>query len=130
MPLTIADTTRNPMVDAATARLNIGTTDPEGKLRLLDGAVLVAEIPFNNPAFGASAAGVASMGVSPAPTIAAVAAGDVDNCEFTNRDDVVEWSGDVGLTASGAVVEMNNTNVAISQTVTLNSGTFTQPASP
>ena len=127
MTLVLGTAARNAAADAVVGLLDMGAADPEGDLRVLDGAVELAVIPFNNPAFGAAAAGVATMDNTPNPSAVASATGVADNCEFRDRDNTVVMTGAVAT--SGAELNLNTTSITSGDTVTITDGTYTQPAS-
>lgn len=98
-------------------------------LEIYDGAVLAVSINLPNPAFGAAAVGVATAAGLP---LAGVAVADVpaaDNFIVKDRAGANVWTGDAGLSGSGAGVELDNVIIATGQTVTATAWTVTMPAS-
>lgn len=127
MVLTLATAARNAAADAVVDLLDAGAADPAGDLVIYDGATPLVTIPFNNPAFGAAAAGVATMDNTPQPSATAGATGTADNCEFRDRDNTVVMTG--AVSTAGAEVNLNTTSITSGDTVTITDGTYTQPAS-
>jgi len=100
-----------------------------GKIRIKSGGgTVIAEIVFDDPAFGNAASGVATAnGTLDGAGVAAAGAGTVaTSFDVTDSDNNVIWSGAVG-NGSGEI-DLNNTTIADGQAVNLSSFTHTQPA--
>lgn len=128
MATTLSTTARNAACDAVVDLVDGGAG--AGKIRIKSaGAVVIAEVTLADPAFGAAAAGVATMAGAPKSGAGVAAAGTgtaaatFDVCDSNNT---VIWSGAVG-TGSGEL-QLNNVNIADGQVVTVTSFTHTQPA--
>jgi hypothetical protein len=123
MAATLSTAARNAACDAVVDLLDAGAG--AGKLKLYtSGAVLLCTITLSDPAFGSSATGVATLAGTPL-TGTASGAGTVDNATLTDSNDVVVMSGT--LAAFGITID--NPVLAVSQQVSITSGTHTQPAS-
>lgn len=125
---TLSNAARSAAANGVVDLLDVGTTNANGQVVILDAAAVLVTLPLNNPAFGAASNGVATMGTSPAVSAVATGAGDADNCDFQDRDETSVITGTVGTTGSDINL-VGSVAIAIGQTVTLTSGTYTQPAS-
>lgn len=95
MPLTHSTANQNAQTDAAVDRLDNGSANAAGTLRLRDSTTTIVDCLMSNPAFGASASGVATANSINDGT--AEATGTVDNFQLLDRDETLEISGVVGL---------------------------------
>lgn len=135
MTWALSDTLRSNRLDQITAAVDAGTTNPTGTIRLYDGVqpakggaatTLLAECEFQNPSFPAASGGTMTANAvtaeasapSPAPTVATWA-------RLVDRDGNFVMDGTVGLTSSGADVEIDNTTIANGQTVNVTTVQFT-----
>lgn len=129
--------------DAVVDRIDTGTTNAEGRLRIYTGAqppdaddtatgTLLATVLLANPAYGsANTSGTAALLGTPR-SVAAVAAGTAGWFRVINRDSVAVCDGSIRATAdadTGQELVLDNANIASGQTVTINSLSYTQPAS-
>lgn len=126
MAITHATATRNVLADAIDAQVNAGTADLGGDLDIKASSTTLVEITFQDPAFGAAAAGVITLAGVPLSNTA-VAAGVADNFDVKSRDNVIIFTGTATLTSGGGDIELDNTNIAIGQTVEITSLTYTAP---
>jgi hypothetical protein len=130
--------TRNAMADAVTAKIDAASGSPNaGRIRIYSGTqptnggdalganVLLAELPFPDPSFGAAAAGVATANTIPSQN--AVASGTAAWARITDGDGITVFDCDVGT--SGATINLVTTTIVVSQPVQITSFTITQPAS-
>lgn len=131
MALTLADSVRNAACDGAVDTVDAGTTDAGGDLVIRDASnVELAIFVLDAPAFGnagASVAGRADLAGMP-KTVTAVAGGTADHAIIRDRDNTVRFSG-LTVGTSGTDVVIDNTSINSGQDVTVNSGSFTMPAS-
>jgi hypothetical protein len=74
----------------------------------------------------ATAAGVPKVGAGIAAAGAGTAMTTFDACDSDNN---VIFSGSVTVTGGGGDIQVNNTNIADTQSLTITALTFTQPAS-
>lgn len=128
MATTLSTAARNAACNATTALVDAGAG--AGKIRIKSaGAVVIAEVTFGDPAFGAASNGVATANGLPlaGAGIAAAGAGTAAaTFDVTDSTNAVVWSGAVG-NGSGEL-SLNNTNIANGQVVTVTAFTHTQPA--
>jgi len=130
MALTLEGVARNAACDAVVDLLDGGAADGYVEIRTSGGTTLLVSIDFNDPAFGAAAAGVANVSVSPsAPSAAAVADGDAAVCRFYDSDDQLVMSGTVTATGGGGDITIADVTIASGATVTITGGNITMPAS-
>lgn len=125
MATTLATASRNAAANAVTAL--VGSS---GKFRLKSaGGTVIAEVACAATAFGAASNGVASLASTPrtGAGVAAAGAGTVATTfDLTDGANAVVLSGAVGI--GTGELQLNNTNIADAQVVTITSFTYTQPA--
>lgn len=122
---TLSTAARNAACDAVVDLVDAGAG--AGKLKIRASSTLLAEITLADPAFGAASNGVATGASFPRSDSSANASGTADNYQITDSDDTVIISGTVGEGTGD--IQLDNTDIAAGQTVTINSLTHTQPAS-
>jgi hypothetical protein len=128
--LSRTDEDKNASLDASAALLNSGVlrlyagTIPADVDAALGGATLLSEHDYSATAFAAAAAGVA---VSNAITdTAAVGAGVCTFWRaFKTGGTVATRQGDASLTGAGGDLQLDNTNIALGQTVNIGTHTLT-----
>lgn len=143
MATRISTAARNAAADAVVDLVDGGAG--AGRIRVYTGSqpagpgstatgTLLAEFTLNDPAFGASSSGVATLDVDPALTTTGVAAGTagwfrlLDSTEAGSTGlGVVD--GTVTATGGGGQLELATTTISVGLTVTITSGTVTMPAS-
>lgn len=117
---------RNDIADLVVDKLDLGTTNPNGRLVLnTSGGVEVATLNLANPAFGAAVAGVATAGAIADDTNAT--GGTTTKCILTDRDNATIIEGSVGATSSGADIELSSNVIGATDTVQISSLTYTAP---
>jgi hypothetical protein len=80
---------------------------------------------FFTPTFGTPASGTMAMGaITP---VTASASGDAGAFALTDTADVVVYSGDCGVTGSGAAAILNTTTIVSGATISCNSLSYTAP---
>jgi hypothetical protein len=122
---TLSTPGRNAAVDAVVDLIDAGSG--AGKLKIKVGGTVLATITLADPAFGAGSVGVATGSSFPRSDSAADAAGVASSYEITDSDDNVIISGTVG--EGSGDISLDNTDIAVGQTVTITTLTHTQPAS-
>lgn len=90
---------------------------------------LLATLTCEDPAFGAAAAGVATLDCTPALSATAVADGTAGWCRFKDSSAATVLDGAVTATGGGGQITLATTTITTGLTVQLTSGTFTVPAS-
>jgi hypothetical protein len=127
MAITLSADAKNAVNDALVDLVDVGTTNTEGKMIIKDGgAVTLVEIPFNDPAFGDSALGVATLSGTPLSDTA-VATGTAVTFDVVDKDENVIYSGTVTIAGGGGDAIIDSTSITIGDTVQLNSHTITAP---
>jgi hypothetical protein len=114
------------MCDALVDLVDAGAA--AGTLEFQTGAgAEVATCTLNDPAFGAAAAGVATMGVAPAVTDASATGGTTTKALFkdSNGTEVFRCT----VSTVGADINLTNNVIVAGETVTVTSLTVTVPAS-
>ena len=135
MATRIPTAAQNAACDAIVDLIDAGATAGEVEIRTgaqpasandaASGTLLVT-IPLNDPAFGAAAAGVATADIDPALTGVAVAAGIAG--WFRVLDDVGATVMDGACAEGSGEMDLDNTDIAVDQNVTITSWTSTMPA--
>ncbi|MCK2219709.1 hypothetical protein MF672_038830 [Actinomadura sp. ATCC 31491] len=136
MATRIPDAVRNAAADAVVDRIDTGSTNAQGRLRIYTGTqpasantapsgTLLAEVSLANPAFSASSAGVATLLGTPLSTTG-VAAGTAGWFRIVDRDANTVLDGSAGT--SGTELILNTTTISIGATVQITAGTITMPA--
>jgi len=137
MATRIPNAAQNAAVDAVVDRTDVGAGT--ASLRIYTGAqpadaddpatgTLLVSINLPNPAFGAAANGQAALAGVPL-SANAVAAGTAGWFRIVARDGSTVLDGNVTQTGGGGDLELDNTNIASGQQVTINSLTVSIPAS-
>jgi hypothetical protein len=97
-----------------------GPADPDDAAT----GTLLVTITLNDPAFGAPADGVRAISTDPVLTVQGVGDGEAGWCRFFDSDDTPVMDGDVSQ-GPGGVLQLDNTNIATGQNVTITGGTVT-----
>ena len=128
MTLTHPDAVRNALADLVVDRIDIGTTNAAGKIRVRDetNVTLVDLILDVPPAFGTAALGIATSN-NPPHQGTAVASNDADNFQILDRDDALVFEGSVTVTGGGGDMTLTSVKITINDLVKIN--TFTYAAS-
>jgi hypothetical protein len=125
--------------DAVVDRIDLGSGTATGKLRVYSGAqpadadsapvgTLLLEVDLANPAYGAAnTSGTAALASTPR-TGTGAAAGTAQSFRVINRDGATVFDGAVTATGGGGQIELDNTNIAVGQTVNITSLSYTHPA--
>lgn len=122
MAITLTAAARNAMLDQLTTLINVGS--PFGKLKIRDsGNVVLATIPFADPAAPAAAAGVLTFTV-PMEDTAADATGTAANAIITDANDLTIISG-LTVATSGANINLVTLSIVATQPVRITSMTIT-----
>jgi hypothetical protein len=111
-----------------------------GKLKLRESTTVLATFTLEDPAFEAAGTGAAGQarafgadGSTPVSsgnplTTTGSAAGNADNYQVTDSNDVVRWSGTVTAIGGGGDLEIDNVSIAVSQEVRVTSWAHNTPA--
>jgi hypothetical protein len=135
MTVFISAAARNAAADAVAALVDGGAA--AGKLQIRSGTqpagpdsaatgTLLAELTLDDAAFGAAAAGVATLAGTPL-TVTAVASGTASWFRVLDSNSVAVLDGSVGV--SGADLLVNTVTVSTGLDVEISDGTMTMPAS-
>jgi len=89
---------------------------------------LLAVFTLNDPAFGAAAAGTATLSVAPALSTTGVAAGDAGWFRIIDSTGATVLDGSVTASGGGGDLIVSTITVSIGLTLQLTSGTITMPA--
>jgi len=109
------------------AKVNLGTTNAEGILRIRSGAgTLLVDIVLSNPAFAAGAGSAEDLqGVPHQGT--AVAAGTAATAEVLDRDEVTVFSGSVTVVGGNGFIQIDKVEIEIGDVITIQTGSFQYP---
>jgi len=127
MAITHVTTIRNSLADLVVDAIDGGTTDTTGDLVFrTSGETPVATLAWTaTPAFGAAAAGTATMNSINDDTNAA--GGTTDRFTFQDRDNSEVFRGSVTATAGGGDIELSSVAIGVGDTVSMTSFTYTAP---
>ena len=125
MAVTLTAAARNAAADAVVDLLDGGTGDATGDIAFSTSApATLCVCNLSNPAFGAASAGVATAAAISTGT--ATAAGTVALALFRNRANTEIFRCAVGT--SGSDINLSSVSIAINDTISISSLTYTQPA--
>lgn len=132
----VSTAARNAACNAVVDLLDAGAGD--GTLKIYDGTrpanantavttqVLLAQLTYADPAFGAAAAGVATANAIDSDA-SADDSGTASWFRSEDSDSNTVMDGDVGLSGSGANLILDSVSITAGQTVSVTSLTYTQP---
>ncbi len=134
--ITLATTARNAAADAVVDLVDAGVG--AGYVEIRTGAqpaspqvaatgVLLVTITLNDPAYGSAVAGVCTLDVTPQPSAVAVATNTAGWARM--YDSAASAVLDGACSTAGAFVNLASTSIVSGTTVTVTSGSYTQPAS-
>jgi hypothetical protein len=134
--ITLATTARNAAADAVVDLVDAGSG--AGYVEIRTGAqpaspqvaatgTLLATLTLNDPAYGSAATGVATLDNTPEPSATAVATGTAGWARVYDSNANPVMDGACGT--SGAFVNLATTSITSGTTVSITSGSYTQPAS-
>jgi len=124
MSVTHPAAVRNSIADGVVDQLDEGT--PPGRIIMqTSGGVTVATLTFANPAFGASAAGVATAGAITSDTNAV--GGTIAKAELRNAAGTAKILCSVTATGGGGDITLGSVVISAGQQVGLTSLTYTAP---
>ena len=131
MATTLPTASRNAACNAVVDLVDAGAG--AGNIYIKDGgATHIATVVLANPAFGASAVGVATALSVPLAGVGIAAAGAgtaAATFDVVDGSDVVIWSGTVTVTGGGGELTLDNITIANLQVIAVTAFTHTQPAS-
>lgn len=126
MALTHVVGVRNKVADVVVDEIDLGTTDANGDLVFqTSGDVEVATLGMTNPAFGAAAAGIATASAISDDT--SPTGGTVAKFKLQTRDNNEVLQGSVTAPAGGGDIELSSLVIAVTDTVSMTSLTYTAP---
>lgn len=120
MALTIANATEDAALDAIFDKLDDGAG--AGYVDICDDTTVLATLTFSDPACAASSGGIITFNAVTSD-MSAAATGTADVCRFYDSDDTLLFTGTVGVTGSGADIELDTTSIATGDIVLISSGT-------
>lgn len=125
----ISTSVRNTMCNAFVDAIDVGSTNPTGKLRIYTAgfATLLAELNFSNPAFGAASNGVATAAAI-AQEESALASGAAAVFRIVDRAGATVADGTVSATGGSGDLQLNTTSIVQFDIVSITSATITMPA--
>lgn len=128
MALSFPEAVQNAINDAIVDRVDLGSSNAQGTLRIreAEGGTLLCSIDLSNPAFGASASGVATLAGTPLSGTA-VASGTATWFDVVDCDETIVYSGTVTATGGGGDAIIDNAGISTGDEVQLLSHTITAP---
>lgn len=128
MALVHVTAVRNALADEVVDRIDVGTANTEGKVRIQTSAdATLVDIDLAQPAFGAASGGTATaLGVPHEGT--AGATGTATKFRVLDRDDAEIFQGTVTATSGGGDMELSSTSITTSDVVRINSFTYSASA--
>lgn len=126
MAITLSTAARNAACNAVVDLVDVGAGS-HGTLEILQTSTVLVSIDLDEPAFGSASTGVATAAGLPKSGVA-IAAGTANAYKVKDEDGTVVWSGVATITGGGGDMILDNTNIAVGQTVTVTAWTHTQPA--
>lgn len=140
MTIQIATAARNAAGDGVVDRVDVGSTNAQGRLRIYSGSkpasantaptgTLLAEVNLANPAFGAASAGAATLLGTPLSTVGLPAAGAGTAAGYfriVDRDGNAVFQGNIAT--SGSDLNVNTTTISENVSFEVLSGTVTMPS--
>jgi len=120
--------TRNAIADVVVDRVDVGSTNAAGKIRVYTAnhISLLAEIDMANPAFGPAVVGIAPALGLPLADSLADAPGSAAEFDAIDRDEDVVFSGTVGIDSSFDMT-VPNTEVSLDDIIKIISLNYTAP---
>jgi len=104
-----------------TAKVDLGTTNPEGKVLIKSGAgTLLVEIVLANPAFAAGSGSIQTMQGAPLSGNV-VADGIAALGQVVDRDETVVFEGPVTVIGGSGFIELDKVEMEIADVVTIQS---------
>lgn len=128
MAITLASNTRDVATNSIVNLINQGTINPTGSINIYTTGLttLLVTLNFSNPAYATSLNGVARG--NPVTNGVALTSGVASIFTVVNRDGTEIFRGTVTATGGGGDIELSSISIATSQIVSINSSTFTMPA--
>jgi len=109
------------ITELITDKVDLGTTNPEGKLLIRSGAgTLLVEIVLQNPAFAAGTGSARDLQGTPLSGTV-VAAGTAALAQVVDRDETVVVEGPATVIGGGGFVELDKVEMEIADIVTVQS---------
>jgi hypothetical protein len=128
MALTHVTAIRNSLADLVVDAIDVGTTDAQGDLVIMtSGDVEVATINLSATSFGAASSGTATMADVPLSDTNATG-GTAALFMFQDRDNNEVVRGSVTATGGGGDLQLSSTTIGATDTVTINSFTYSASA--
>lgn len=134
--ITLATTARNAAADAVVDLVDAGSgpgyveirtgTQPASPQIAATGTLLVT-LTLSDPAYGAAATGVCTLDVTPEPSAVAVATNTAGWARLYDSAGTAVLDGECGT--SGKFVNLSTLSIVSGATVSITSGSYTQPAS-
>lgn len=126
--LTLLSATANAAADAVVDLLDVGTANSTGDIAFANASSTVLCVcNLSNPAFGDSAAGVATADTVSQGTV--TVAGTITQAIFRNRDNSEVFRCDVTATGGGGSIVLSGVAVNVNDTISISALTYTQPLS-
>lgn len=123
MPITHTTPVRNAVADAVLGRINLGSAQASGDIQIATSnafTTILARLVMSNPAFGAASGGQATANAI-SPENNAPATGVAAAYRTRDRDANEVFRGTVGVTGSGADMQLSSVNISAGDLIQINS---------
>jgi len=108
-------------------KVNLGTTNAEGILRIKSGAgTTLVDIVLNNPAFAAGAGSTQDLQATPHQGTA-VADGTAATAQVLDRDEAIVFSGTVTVIGGNGFIQLDKVEMEIGDVITVQNGSIQYP---
>lgn len=126
MALTHTTTIRNQLADLVVDAIDAGTVAANGDLEIGTAAfaAILSTVEFQDPSFGAAAAGTATMAGAPLEDSSATGGGTAAVFRTRDKDGTEIFQGTVTVTSGGGDMELSSTTINNGDAVRINSFTY------
>lgn len=115
------------ITELITDKVDIGTTNPEGQLRIRSGAgTILVDITLANPAFATGTGSTRDLQSVPLQGTA-IASGTAATAQLLDRDENIVFSGTVTVVGGNGFIQLDKVEIETSDVITIQSGSVQYP---